>query len=71
MMPIMAQKWCYLPLIEVQVEILYSNFAIRIYLVKVINGDSCNVLYMSIIVRELWLDKFYIWGEKVCHTTSF
>ena len=39
---IMAQERCYLPLIEVKVEILHCYFPIRIYLVEVINGDSCN-----------------------------
>ena len=39
---IMAQERCNLPLIEVKVEILHSYFPIRIYLVEVINGDSCN-----------------------------
>ena len=44
---IMTKKWCYLPLVEVQVEILHGNFSIRVYLVKVINGDSCNMLRVS------------------------
>ena len=39
---IMAQERCNLPLIEVKVEILHCYFPIRIYLVEVINGDSCN-----------------------------
>ena len=39
---IMTQEWCYLPLVEVKVEILHSHFAIRVNLVEVINGDSCN-----------------------------
>ena len=39
---VMTQEGCYLPLVEVKVEILQSHFAIRVDLVKVINGDSCN-----------------------------
>ena len=39
---VMTQERCYLGLVEVQVEILQSHFAIRVNLVKVINGDSCN-----------------------------
>ena len=39
---IMPEEGCDLPLVEVQVEVLHCHFPIRIDLVEVIDGHSCN-----------------------------
>ena len=49
----MTQEGRYLPLVEVKVEILQSHFAIRVNLVKVINGDSCNHYRVTVISQLL------------------